>query len=120
MKPAIVLVEDDRWLAESYMRTLQSEFTVHSVSRAEEAIDIIDEEMPAAVVLDVVLDGGNGFALAHELQSHDDLSSIPVILLTTLATELQQQELRQYGVVSVLDKTTVKPPQLINEIKAII
>jgi CheY-like chemotaxis protein len=52
------------------------------------------------------------FDLLHELQSHDDTAELPVILCTSLAQRIQLDDVRKYGVVSVLDKATVTPKLL--------
>lgn len=116
--PYVLIVEDDRWMAEQYQRTLsEAGIRVETVSHALAAIDSIDLSTPDVLVLDLLLAGPNAFTLLHELKSHADLATIPVILCTTSADELVDEDMKAYGVLEVLDKTTMRPQDLVAAIK---
>lgn len=109
----VVIIEDDEWLAEHMARSLRGEgFEPHVAHHSLEAISLIDEVQPAAIVLDVLLPGNTGFALLHELQSHADLASIPVVLCTNTAPDLTTEQLKPYGVVRLVDKSTMRPEDI--------
>ena len=108
--PVVLLVEDDRWLADGFTRTLER--AGYCVARAEntlEAIELADTDKPALIILDVFLPGPNGVVLLHELQSHSDLAAIPVVLCTNSAADIAPGSLAAYGVQAVLDKATMQP-----------
>lgn len=111
-KPAILLIEDDRWLADSYALTLGTLYAVQVVGDADEAMEAIDEQVFDLIVADVMLERGLVIDLLHELQSHTDTSSIPVILCSSLAAVMRPDDLRAYGVVDVIDKAVVTPAGL--------
>ena len=114
----IVIVEDNMWLGQSYARTLEaSGYGAVTVQDAASAIDVIDEVEPDAILLDVLLAQTTGIALLHELQSHYDLASIPVVVISSLAHDLSLEQLGAYGVHSILDKTTVTPASLSNSFR---
>lgn len=119
--PYVLIVEDDEWLAEQHVRTLagvgiRSEFVPHALA----AIDAIDSVVPDCIVLDVLLAGPNAFTLLHELQSHADLAGIPVILCTNNADSIAEEDVAVYGVRRVLDKTTMRPGDLIAAIRKVL
>lgn len=117
----ILIVEDDPWLAEQYIRTLRAAgLRTRHVSHAFAAIDAIDDVLPDAVILDVLLPGPNAFTLLHELRSHSDLASIPVILCTTSADQLADEDMTHYGVRQVLDKVTMLPNDLVTSVKKVL
>jgi DNA-binding response OmpR family regulator len=119
--PFILIVEDDDWMAEQHARTLRSAgFSSEVVTHAFAAIDAIDVRVPDAVILDFLLTGQNALALLHELQSHSDLASIPVILCTNSASDIAADELVAYGVVAVLDKTTMYPDDIVAAIRKVL
>lgn len=104
----VLLVEDDIWQAD--IITTQLAKTNYNVSVAEnalEAFDILDRTPPDVIVLDMMLPGPNGMTFLHEKQSHADIAQIPVIVCST--TMLDIELLRPYGVVAVLDKSTMQP-----------
>jgi CheY-like chemotaxis protein len=74
----------------------------------------INKHAPALIVADVLLGDHNTFTLFHELQSYPDTAAIPVIICTSLDTrELEQADMKNYGVVEVLDKATLTPERLL-------
>ena len=120
-QPYVLIVEDDEWLAEQHVRTLAGAgIRAEAVPHALAAIDSIDQVLPDALVLDVLLVGPNAFTLLHELQSHADLASIPVILCTNSADQLAEEDVKAYGVTRVLDKATMVPSDLIAAIKKVL
>ncbi len=117
----VLVVEDDTWLAEHYVRMLViAGYDAWSVSHALAAIDDIDSRRPDIVVLDVLLTGSTAFALLHELRSHVDIGSIPVILCTNAAADLAIEDMSIYGVKEVLDKTTMKPEDIVHAVKKVL
>ena len=114
----ILVVEDDIWQAEQYVRTLEKAgFEASYVIHALSAIDEIDRHPPDAIVLDVFLAGPNGFVLLHELRSYSDIGNIPAILCTGSAESITGADLASYGVVQVLDKASMVPEDLVVAVK---
>jgi len=118
MKQHVVVIEDSRWLADQYQRQLRNAgYTCTVVHDGPVAIDTIDEHIPVAIILDVLLQSTTAFALLHELQSHDDLATIPVILISNIAERIPSLEMEKYGVKAILDKTTMHPNDLVTTIQ---
>ena len=117
-RPLVVIVEDDEWLAEQHARSLEAAgFMTDTSAHALEAIETIDAKRPDALVLDVFLAGPNAFTLLHELRSHADLATIPVILCTNSADSIAEEDVAGYGVKIVLDKATIMPTDLVAAVK---
>jgi CheY-like chemotaxis protein len=120
-QPTILIVEDDEWTAEQYVRTLkaegyQAEYVIHTL----DAIEIIDTRPPDLIILDVLLTGQNAFTLLHELRSHGDLAGIPIILCTNSADALVDEDVAVYGVRAVLDKAVIQPNDLTAAVKKVL
>ncbi len=120
-KPLVLLIDDDEWLAAQYQRLLtQAGFAAQSVTNALDGIEAIDRLRPRAIVLDIFMPGPNGLVLLHEIRSHSDLSHIPIILCTNSASELDKASMLAYGVVAILDKTTMKPEDVVTKVRAVV
>ena len=103
----ILLVEDEQFLADCYHRWLTAEgYKVQHAPDAQTAIDLIDENPPQAIVLDLLLPGANGIQVLHTLRSHADLAHIPIIVCSS-ALPTTTPDLLPYGVRSVLDKAAL-------------
>lgn len=113
MTQRIVVVEDDQWLAEHYLRVLRrAGYETYHAAHALGAIDVIDDVRPHAVLLDVLLTGTTAMALLHELRSHTDLADIPIVLATNLADQIDLEDVKSYGVKRILDKATMHPEDI--------
>lgn len=110
----VLIVEDDRWVAENYQRILTAAgFKCYSVHTAGRAIEVLDDFQPDVILLDFLLPEANALQLLHELQSYDDTNLLPVVLCTSLAEARREAgALEKYGVRMVLDKSSITPKQL--------
>lgn len=117
----VLLVEDDPWLAELEADVLiQAGYEVIVSPHAPSAIARIDERQPDIIILDVLLTGSTAFALLHELQSYGDTKAVPIILCTNMAESLKIEDLTQYGVRRIIDKTTMHPDDLPATIRGVL
>lgn len=85
MRPApILIVEDEPNIVESLRFILeQAQFKVEIVSDGREVLDRLRRQSFAAVVLDIMLPGMNGFDILRSIRSDgSNLASLPVIVLT--------------------------------------
>ncbi len=81
--PLIALVEDEEHLAEALIFNLKAEgFRVHHEADGEAALAWLQNppEQPSAVLLDVMLPGMDGFAIARALR--DAGNFVPILMLT--------------------------------------
>ena len=93
MKPKLLLIEDDRWLADSYMHVLE-EYDIDSAVSGQDAMDLIDVNDYDLIIADVMLERGLVIDLLHELQSYDDTAQLPIVLCTTLAQRIKLEDVR--------------------------
>lgn len=108
----VLIVEDDPWQRDHVASVLgRRKMEVQVSGHAYEALDAIDNSPPDVILLDMKLPGVNAMALLHELQSHDDLARIPVVVMSA-QTDVTYEELAPYGVVRLLDKATMKPEDI--------
>ena len=106
-KPRVLLIEDDVWLADSYVRVLRNEYSLVVVTSSDAALEAIDDGVFELIIADVMLENGLVIDLFHELQSHLDTMNIPNILCSSLASSMNLSDLKTYGVVDILDKSTM-------------
>ena len=119
--PVVLVVEDDEWFAEQHVRTLvRAGYSADYAPHALAAIEMVDAKRPDVLVLDVFLAGPNAFALMHELQSHSDLASLPVILCTNATEAIPSEDVAVYGIKAVLDKATMLPEDLAAAVKKVL
>ncbi|QDU57325.1 response regulator [Aeoliella mucimassa] len=86
--PTLLIADDDDDLVELLMIRCQSiGFRVDTANNAMTALGKVEETTPDVVLLDVEMPSGSGLSVAEMMSNHQDLKSIPVIMLTGLQTE---------------------------------
>jgi len=105
----IFVVDDEReWLG--YYERLLSEYAVETFSDGIAVMERMAEVVPELLILDVLLVGPTGFSVLHEMQSYADLADVPVVVVSGVPVS---ENLREYGVVRVFDKSKMLPEELL-------
>ena len=85
----ILVVDDDPDLVESV--TVLLEKNKHEVIPAYggvEGVEKAKKELPDAIILDVMMPDKNGYDVCKELKSDPECESIPILLLTAVASKV--------------------------------
>ncbi len=82
-KPTILLIDDDKDLLELMRWKLVKEGCEATISQNGEKInEIIKENKPDCILLDIHMDGINGADICQRLKSQQPTNDIPVLLLS--------------------------------------
>lgn len=113
----ILIIDDDKMMAECFAYALKTvkDYEISTCAHAIAAMEFLDHQFPDLIVLDILLDGPDGFSFLNELISYPDTMKIPVIIVSSL--DLTRQNLSHYGVVGILQKETMTPEQLLTSVK---
>ena len=110
----LLIVEDDKNWADilcGYAVAVGAE--ARAVVSGGQAMEMIDNWQPDAIVLDMLLAGETAVALLNELRSHADLARLPIVVCSNVGVNLA--DLRPFGVTALLDKASMRP----NEARAV-
>ncbi len=118
----IMLIEDDEIMAQCIERAVKkvsvASVDVLTCNNAISAMQQLDDYQPDLICLDILLNGPDGFSFLNELRSYDDLSTIPIVIITSL--DLHLQDLSHYGVKKIIYKETMTPPEITATIHEVI
>jgi CheY-like chemotaxis protein len=82
---SVLVIDDDETQRDLIRRFLVGEgFSVHTASDGEEGIRLAQRLLPAAITLDVMMPGLDGWTVLSMLKADPSVSSIPVIMLTMM------------------------------------
>ena len=105
----IVLVEDNEDNRDMLSRRLTRKgFEVLIAVNGEEAVDLIQKEQPALVLMDISLPVMDGFEATRRLKSLDATKNIPIVALTAHAMSGDREKAIDAG----CDDYDVKPVEL--------
>lgn len=102
-EPIVVIVEDDK----NFANILQDYSRDHGyksimVNEGTNAVEIIKEHLPDAVILDIMLPGKDGWQILKELKALPETMHIPVHLMS--AGDAAANRVRREGAISFLKK----------------
>ncbi len=105
-KSMTLLIVDDQddilqFIKDEYSTLFKTIYTAHD---GKEALDLIRQRMPNVVVSDIMMPRMNGFELCKTIKTDLELSSIPVILLTSRSDPKNQDMGYKMGADSFLPK----------------
>ena len=129
MNKKILIVDDDPDII-TYTTTVLEENNYKPIiaKNGEEGMNLIREEKPDLIILDVLMPKQSGIKIYRELKSTDSYKNIPVIIQSGIAkrTFLRSQEaLTEFGGENVPEpeiylEKPVEPDELIDSIKKLI
>ncbi len=115
----ILVVDDDEPSREALHRILVEEgWEPVGAASGREALEELARNRPAAIILDLVMPGMDGFEFLLELAHHPEWSEIPVLVLTAARPSSRESEFLQRRVESVIEKGESSAQQVIRRLKA--
>jgi two-component system phosphate regulon response regulator PhoB len=116
----LLVVEDDRAIADLIKRCFSKEgFTVTTTPSGEEALVLVDEIRPAAMILDWMIEDVSGIEVCRRLRRSGVSPAMPVLMLTARGEE----EDRIRGLETGADDFVTKPfspKELVARVKALL
>jgi len=83
--PLVLVVEDDQALGEVIVQALKDEgFDAKLARDGDEAMRMVDELAPAAMVLDLMMPRRDGFSVLRELRADGRIARLPVVVVTAI------------------------------------
>jgi two-component system phosphate regulon response regulator PhoB len=105
-QPTVLLVEDEPAQREVLAYNLEAEgFAVSQAADGEEAMMMVDEAAPDIIILDWMMPNLSGIEVCRRLKMRPETRSIPIILLSARAEEVD----RVRGLETGADDYVIKP-----------
>ncbi|HET6514752.1 MAG TPA: response regulator [Thermodesulfovibrionales bacterium] len=117
----ILLVDDSSQSRAIYRSRLALEdFSVIEASNGLEALKSLQEMKPDLVVLDLWMEGIDGFKILQLIQLNPNLKEVPVIVLSARSVLSDIQKAMSLGAKDFLPKVTTTPVKLAQRVKEIL
>lgn len=86
-QPATLLIVDDEPQVRKLLETLlqQQGYQTLSASSGEEALQLVAQQPPDLILLDIMMPGMDGYEVASQLKGDETTASIPIIMLSALS-----------------------------------
>ena len=117
----VLMVEDDASQRERMLGWLERpQWIVREAANGQEALDLLREEKPDVILLDLMMPEMDGFEVVAALQGNKDWRDIPVIVITSLDLDAKDRARLNSGVQSVLVKEKFRPEDLVEHIRRLV
>lgn len=120
-KLAILIVEDDTFLAGIYANKFEREgFKVLLATDGEAGLKTAKKEIPDIILLDILLPKLDGFEVLEKVKADDATRGIPVILLTNLGQKEDVDKGLKLGAADYLIKAHFMPAETVEKVKKVL
>jgi CheY-like chemotaxis protein len=111
----VLIIEDDPIVAHIYKTRLEREtYEVEVATDGQDGVKQMNECMPDAVMLDLMLPRMNGVDVLKKIRSRSEFQNTPVIVFTNAYVPTMINEAYQAGATQVFNKATLTPRQIID------
>ncbi|MDR1948909.1 MAG: diguanylate cyclase [Spirochaetaceae bacterium] len=101
---SVLAIDDEKANLMVLHRILSPDHTVLTARSGEEGLSRIASEKPDLILLDIIMPGMNGFEVLKILKASPDTRSIPVIIITGLDNEFDEEKGLVLGAVDYITK----------------
>lgn len=116
MKKRVLVVEDERMLADMYADKLKrAGFDVVSADNAQDGIAKAESLHPDLILLDILLGEENGLRVLEAISKKGE--RIPVIVFSNFDDAGTKEKALRLGAATYLIKTDYTPQQIVEEVK---
>ncbi|MEP7167127.1 MAG: response regulator [Candidatus Woesebacteria bacterium] len=117
--PKILVVEDDKFLSNAYkVKFTKAGFEVLIASDGNEALLVMQSQIPDLILLDLVMPAMDGFAVLAKLKVDQKLNGIPVIVASNLGQKEDIEKALAMGATDFIIKSDVSLDEIVEKIKA--
>jgi len=117
----ILVVEDDLILAKAYKSKLTKlGYDVVMAGDGQEALEVLRQFLPDAVLLDLVLPKKDGFEVLAEVKANPVWRRIPVLVASNLGQDENIKKAMNLGAVGYVTKTDVTMEDLALSLRSIL
>ncbi len=117
----LVIIEDDKFLRDLIVRKLTMEgFLVKEAETGEEGLEMLREEPPQLLLLDILLPGMGGYEVLEAIQKDEKLRGIPVVMLSNLGQKEEVERAQALGAKDFLIKAKYTPGEIVARVQQIL
>ncbi len=117
----VMWVEDDQFLSDLISRKLSTQGCKLLYARTgEEALKILETEVPDIIILDILLPGISGFDVLEKIKADDRLKNIPVVILSNFSQNNEIDRGKKLGANRFLVKASIVLDDLVRELRDVL
>ncbi|MCK5070194.1 MAG: response regulator [Desulfocapsa sp.] len=100
----VLIVDDVESNIDILIETLDGEYEISVAMDGESALESVEVEIPDLILLDIMMPGMNGYEVCRALKENPATKDIPVIFLTAMIDEANEEKGLMLGAVDYITK----------------
>ncbi|KND51868.1 MAG: two-component system, OmpR family, phosphate regulon response regulator PhoB [Parcubacteria bacterium C7867-001] len=117
----ILVAEDDPVLKNLLGHTFAGKYQTLYASNGQEALDLFEANKPAAVLLDLMMPGVDGFAVIEGIRKRtDEYKGVPIIVVSNLGQQKDIDRAKTLGANEYLVKAEVSVEEIVAKIESVL
>lgn len=113
----ILIVEDETSSLQALKEAFEQQgYQVAAATNGEEALVMLQKDLPSIILLDIILPKMDGFEVLQQLKKNKTTQSIPVILLTNLSQPQDIERAIALGATTYLVKSEYQLEDIIHKV----
>lgn len=117
----ILIIEDETALLYALKAELShNHFEVITAVDGEKGLEILEQQKPDILILDLLLPGIDGFEVLRRMKKNATIQNIPVIVLTNLGDKENLEKSKKLGADDYLVKTDYTLDEVIKKLEKLI
>ncbi len=108
-RPTLLIVDDEPLNLQVLRQILQQDYQLVFARDGEKALALASAEQPQLILLDIMMPGITGLETCRRLKAQEDTKDIPVIFITALADDRDEEEGFAVGGVDYITKPVSAP-----------
>jgi len=103
-KPLILIVDDTPTNIQVLAEALRADYRIKVATNGQAALDIINKDKPALVLLDVMMPGMDGYEVCRRIKQQPETQDVSVIFVTAKTDIVDEEEGLNLGAVDYITK----------------
>ncbi len=113
----ILIVEDEKILRDLLQKKLLKEgYEVLAACDGQEGIEMIRQEKPDLILLDILMPRKDGFGVMEDMQKDPEIKNIPIIIVSNSGQQVELSRAIKLGAKDWLIKTEFDPQEVIDKV----
>jgi len=121
MDKKILIIEDDHFLSSLMKARLEKEgFTTLQAFDGEEAFNLLKQNRPDLIVMDLIMPKVSGFELLENISADPQISRVPVMVLSNLGQDSDIDKVKRLGATQYFVKVQTSIDDLVVKVKELL
>jgi signal transduction histidine kinase/CheY-like chemotaxis protein len=116
----LLIIDDDPTLHELLEAQLPEQYTFLTALSGREGIDLARQHRPSLVVLDLMMEGMDGFEVATRLKADPETRDLPIIVLTARDLSAEDRSRLRGRIEGLVQKADLEPSRLVSVIENLV